>query len=320
MSIKKILVPLDGSENSEKIGGWVAGIARPMKAELALATVVDPDRLELPEFPPVGAAAAGAGDERPAGAPESPAKFLEWLNQQANEYLEQEAGRLDASGVKTTFKVLSGDAADAIVQHAKDIQADAIAMSTHRGSAIARGVLGSVTDRVLRSAHIPVMAIHPENLAAFSGSQGQPEVVFVPLDGSDRSASIVGLALEIAAACKAEVVFFKTVQYPYYGVTAVDAAYYQTNYGISYERQESSEYLQKFVTRAQKAGLSARAIVATGAPAPRLLEEVKSLSRPLIVMSTRGASGIKRWVLGSVTDKVVRSSGLPVLVVPPKEE
>jgi nucleotide-binding universal stress UspA family protein len=112
-------------------------------------------------------------------------------------------------------------------------------------------------------------------------------------------------------------VFFRSVQYPYYGVTAVDAAYYQTGYAISQQRRESEEYLEPFLVRARKAGVPGRAIVTIGSPAARLLDEVKSLPRPIIVMSTRGASGIKRWVLGSVTDKVVRSSGLPVLVVPP---
>ena len=44
----KILVPLDGSENAEKIGGWVSGLARPFDAEVVLVTIVDPDKIELP--------------------------------------------------------------------------------------------------------------------------------------------------------------------------------------------------------------------------------------------------------------------------------
>ena len=48
MTISKILVPLDGSENAEKIGGWVSGLAQPLDAEVALVTIVDPDKIELP--------------------------------------------------------------------------------------------------------------------------------------------------------------------------------------------------------------------------------------------------------------------------------
>jgi nucleotide-binding universal stress UspA family protein len=239
---------------------------------------------------------------------------------QAEEYLDLEVERLNASGVKCSRTVLRGEVAESIVQHAEEINANLIAMATHRGSAIARGVLGSITDRVLRSSHIPVMTVHPETLVAFSGSAGQPEAIVVPLDGSERAASVVGLAQEIAKACGAEVVFFRAVQYPYYGVTAMEAVFYQTDYGISYQRREAREYLEEFVEAATRDGLKSRSLVAVGAPAARLLEEVKALPRPLIVMSTRGASGIKRWALGSVTDKVVRSSGLPVLVVPPKDK
>jgi nucleotide-binding universal stress UspA family protein len=266
----------------------------------------------------------GIGDVMPGhGAePEHPPAFgtqvLDRIMQQASEYLEMEADRLNASGVKSTTKALMGDPAEVIVEHALEIKADLVAMATHRGSAIARGVLGSVTDRVLRTASVPVMAVHPESLPAFTGAKGQPEVVVVPLDGSERSASVVDTALELAKACGSEVVFFRAVQYPYYGVTAVDAGYYGTDYGISYQRREAEEYLEPFVDRAIAQGLSARSVVSTGSPVHRLLDEVGALPRPLIVMSTRGASGLKRWVLGSVADKVVRSSGLPVLVIPPQ--
>jgi nucleotide-binding universal stress UspA family protein len=193
-----------------------------------------------------------------------------------------------------------------------------IAMATHRGSAIARGVLGSVTDRVLRSSHVPVMAVHPESLTAFTGTSGQPEVVVVPLDGSKRSESAVSLGVEIAGACGSEIVFLRVVPYPY-GVSEIDAAYTWTDYAASHRRLEAESYMVRFVASAKVRGLNARAAALMGAAAPRLLDEVKALPRPLIVMSSRGASGIKRWMVGSVTDKVVRSSGLPVLVVPPNE-
>jgi nucleotide-binding universal stress UspA family protein len=322
-----------------------------MGAEVALVTIVDPDKIELPrstaehghpipgdsgpyDKPGYGNAATLAGGSgmdggmmitpaHSAGVEHAPAfgtQILDNVMEQASEYVNREADRMNAAGVKVTSKALMGDPSEVIVDHAKEIGADIIAMATHRGSAIARGVLGSVTDRVLRSAGIPVMAVHPESLLAFSGNEGQPETIMVPLDGSARSAGVVDLALEIAKAVGAEVVFFRVVQYPYYGVTAIDASYYHTDYGISAQRMEAEEYLVPLNEKATAMGVSSRNLVVTGSPASRLLDEAKSLPRPLIVMSTRGESGIKRWVLGSVADKVVRSSGLPVLVVPPQAE
>lgn len=351
MSIKKILVPLDGSENAEKIGGWVAGLALPLGAEVVLVTIVNPDKIELPrstaehghpipgragqyDRPGIESTGALSGASGMVGgatttpghgggvehAPGFGTQVLDSVMEQASSYVEREADQMNAAGVKSSFKAVMGDPAEEIVNYAQKIDADLIAIATHRGSGIARGVLGSVTDRVIRTAGMPVMAVHPESLTAFSGSKGQPETVVVPLDGSDRSAGVVDLALEIAKAIGSEVVFFRVVQYPYYGVTAIDASYFDTGYAISQQRVDADAYLLQFKDRAEAMGLEARSVVVTGSPASRLLEEVKSLNRPLIVMSTRGESGIKRWVLGSVADKVIRSSGLPVMVVPPPKE
>jgi nucleotide-binding universal stress UspA family protein len=320
MAIKKILVPLDGSENAEKIMGWVAGIARPVRAEIVLTTVIAPTKVELPET------TAGRGQPFPGPrdevqhVPASGAKALVPAMQQADEYLAKVANRLRFSGVESTFKSLPGDPAEAIIQHARQTNVDMIAMATHRGSAIARGVLGSVTDRVIRGSDVPVLAVHPASLNAFTGATGQPEVVVVPMDGSERSESAVGTALDIASACSSEVVFLRVVRNPYDGVTAMDAASYSPDYDISGQRHEAEEYLERFVSYAKERGLNARHMVLVGAPASKILDKAKVLSRPLIVMSTRGAGGAKRWMTGSVTDKVVRSSGLPVLVIPPGAE
>ena len=351
MSIKKILVPLDGSENAEKIGGWVAGLAVPLKAEVELLTVVDPEKIELPEStaehghpipgrpgqydaPGGGLAGSATGAAGMVGgaaltpghgngvehAPAFGTQILDRVIEQAAAYVDREAAQMNSVGVNTTGKAVMGDPATEIVKHAEQEGCDLIAMATHRGSSVARGVLGSVADRVLHSAHLPVMVVHPEHLSAFSSTTGQPTEILVPLDGSERSASAVGIALDIAAAVGAEVVFARVVQYPYYGVTAMDAAAFSSDYGFSFQRKSAETSLDPFVLKAREMGVTARSVVVTGAPAGRILDLAKSMDRPLIVMSTRGESGFKRWVLGSVTDKVVRSSGLPVLVVPPPAE
>ncbi len=350
MAIKKILVPLDGSEHAEKIGGWLTGIARPLKAEVALVTVVDPDKIELPEstaehghpipgrpgphdrpgVETTGALAGASGIVGGAtttpghggGVEHSPAfgtQILDRVLQQAASYIERESDMLVAAGVASSHKALMGDPAEEIVRHAEEIGADLVAMATHRGSALARGVLGSVTDRVLHSTGIPVMAVHPEQIGAFSGDKAQPESVLVPLDGSKRSTGAIDIAMELAKAAGAEIVFMRVVRYPYYGMAGADAFVHSSEYGFSFQRREAEEALQEFVKKAGSAGLAARAVVGTGSPAGAILSQAESMSRPLIVMSTRGESGIKRWMLGSVTDKVVRSAGLPVVVVPPSD-
>ncbi len=334
----KILVPLDGSEYAEKIGGWIVGMARPLGANIVLLAVVNPDELRLPDTSaepghpvpgrkpldkpgienPVPAISSRGG--KPTVVPGFGTQVVDRAVEFAKNYLAREAQRLDSSGVPASYHVAVGSPAEEIVKFSRENKVDMIAMATHRESALARGVLGSVTDRVLHSTSVAVMAIHPKNIMAFSGNVGAPNVVVVPLDGSVLSEAAVPVALEIAESCSSEVVFIRAVRFPYYGISGPGIEYYAGDYGIAEQRREALDYLDKFVRQAEEKHLKSRAHAAIGSPAFRIIEEAESLEGSMIVMSTHGAGGFKRWVIGSVTDKVVRSSGVPVLVLPPKQE
>ena len=145
-----------------------------------------------------------------------------------------------------------------------------------------------------------------------------PETVVVPLDGSARSASIVELALELAEASDAEILFTQVSRASYFGLLGTESQHLNAVAGSSIHPDAAEENLSAFVRNATDKGLRSRHVLMAGSPAERIIEEVKSITNPLVVMSTRGRSGIGRWVFGSVADKVVRSSGVPVVVVPPK--
>ncbi len=335
---KQILVPLDGSEYAENIEGWVAGLARPLGANIALLAVVNPDELRLPEtsvsvgYPlpgrkpfdkpvienPVTEISSRGGP--PTIAPGLGTQVVDRAVEFARNYLVREAQRLAVAGVSASYHVAVGSPAEEIVRFSRDNRVDMIAMATHRESALARGVLGSVTDRVLHSTSVPVMAVHPKDITAFTGNAGAPNCIVVPLDGSPLSEAAVPVALDIAESCSSEVVFIRAVRFPYYGISGPGIEYLAGDYGIAEQRREALDYLDKFVRLAEVKHLKARARSATGNPAFRIIEEAEALQGSMIVMSTHGAGGFKRWVIGSVTDKVVRSSGVPVLVLQPKHE
>ena len=348
MSINKILIPLDGSEHAEKIGDWVTGIARALDAEVAIVTVIDPDQIELPEstadhgHPIPGrpgpydrpgietSGALGGATGIVGGATTTPGRgggvehapgfgtqIIDRVMQQAGAYVEHQAKALSAKGLTSSYTALAGDPAEEIVRYASEVEAGMIAMATHRGSAIARGVLGSVTDRVLRSSTVPVMAVHPKQMNTSASDDARPESVLVPVDGSERSTGAVQLALDLAKAIEAEVVFVRVVEYPYYSAVAAEAFIHSSEYGMAFQRREAAEAMKSLEEMATAQGLANRSIVVTGSPAAEILAQVESLPAPLVVMGSRGRSGLKRWVLGSVTDKVVRSAGVPTLVVPP---
>jgi nucleotide-binding universal stress UspA family protein len=72
-------------------------------------------------------------------------------------YLKGINTRLSGNGVKSTYEVVTGDPADKIVEYAEDKRISLIAMSTHGRTGLARWVLGSVTDKVLHSAKVPIL-------------------------------------------------------------------------------------------------------------------------------------------------------------------
>ncbi len=293
MAFKKILVAIDGSETSEKALELVAGLSSSLGTEVVLLAVTD-SRAHFDE----GEAESSDDDA-----------------ENAAKYLEHKAAPLREMGLSVSPKVESGSAADTILSVAKDIGADVIAMATHRGSAIARGILGSVTDRVMRASELPVLAVYPESGQSSAKQSWTPSTVIVPLDGSELAEQSVSAAIEIAESCGAELIFVRAVRLPSYAVSGPGAEFYGQDYGVSSNREGAEEYLSQFVEMAKSKGISASAHAALGNPAARLIEESNNVPDAMIVITSHGRGGMRRMVLGSVADKIVRASHHPVLVL-----
>ncbi len=340
--LNKVLIPLDGSANAEKIAGWSEGLADAFDSDFILLMVVDPDRIDR--------SGEGAGRDRPArgsqpfdvskgadestvgvafggvitGTPTAPpvedkvgygTQLIEQVAQRANSYVNDVAKRLSSRGFKVRAMVTIGKPEDEILKVAEEEKVDVITMATHRESLIARGILGSVTDRVVTRSTIPVLAVRPEGVS--ETMPVKPEVIVVPLDGSEVSESVVPLASTLAAKMGAELLFVRVSNMAYHSAMG-DAGIYYTS-PVSYSRASdlAGEYLEPFVERARDAGVEASMRTPTGSPAATLITIAEENTKSMIVMGTRGQSGFKRLVVGSVTDKVLRTSGHPVLVVPP---
>lgn len=291
MMFKKILVPLDGSTNSEKVLGWITGLAGKLEAELVLLGIPGP------------AAPSSVSNEGDAGT------------QHAVDYLERQARGLREQGFAAMTLVEYGHPAQMIIAVADRVAADMIAMATHRDRLIERGILGSVTDAVLRTAFIPVLAINPDGDHFFAPTSGVPSTVIVPLDGSELAEESVPVALDIALACGAEVIFVQAVHLPAFAVSGPGVEFYDIDLGVSGERERARKYVAKFVEQAKAKGIPAKAHAALGNAAGRILEDTRNIPDALIVISSHGRGGFKRMMLGSVADKLVRASHHPVLVL-----
>jgi nucleotide-binding universal stress UspA family protein len=306
---RKIIVPIDSSDQSRTILRWAVGLAKATKSDLTLLSVIDSEDIQIVE-------AGARGEERPT-APEG---VITKITEKVAADLEAEAAELRGTGIGIDVKVVAGTPAESIVAQAKVIGVDLIAMSTRRESALARGILGSVTDRVLHSTTTPLLILQPEDLTDASLGSGFVQHIVVPLDGSTISESAVEPATELARATGAELVFTEVVKLPVYGMDMGGLGYGSVHYAeemdTKLQEESAQRYLQRFVEDAETAGLKARAQVRVGNPSIQIVDEAAA-EGSIVVMATHGAGGIKRWVVGSVTDKAVRSAHRPVLVIPP---
>lgn len=151
---QKILVPLDGSELAECVLPHLEAISKGCGAtEAVLMRVVEPSYI------PAGTMTSGLDTLGEAQAAElrknADAKHVE----AAKAYLEELAGRVNLGNTKVSTEIVTGNPADNLADYATDSKADLIIIATHGRSGVSRWVWGSVSDRILRSACVPVLMV-----------------------------------------------------------------------------------------------------------------------------------------------------------------
>jgi nucleotide-binding universal stress UspA family protein len=215
----------------------------------------------------------------------------ERVTNEAREYVEGVAARLCDEGVRARWTIDVGMPADAILAAAETEGASLVMMSTHGRTGLPRWVFGSVAEKVLRASPVPVLAVR---------SFGEPREIrriLVPVDGSDRSRAVVEAAREVARLFDAKATLLHVAE----------------DSGNFFAGDRVAEYLDGVVRAFEP--VEATPIRRRGDPAAEILEACASLPADLIAMSTHGRSGLSRWMLGSVTEKVLRSAQVPMLVV-----
>jgi nucleotide-binding universal stress UspA family protein len=279
----KILVPLDGSKLSETILPYVRTLSSALKLPVELLRVNDPEMLTAFSPPLQGA-----------------------------DYLKAVAGSFP-QGVRVHFTVEMGKPAEVIVDWAATSPQTMIAMATHGRSGIKRWYLGSVADKVLHAAANPLLLFRGTEEQRSNG-EATLKTVFVPLDGSQLAERVLSHVVALARGMKSKVILVRVYAFP-------QEAYgegYVVNVGnLSEEiRNEAKGYLEKKVEELQSEGLDhVSSMLFEGNAADEIIDLARGAPDNLLMMCTHGRSGIGRWVLGSVTDRVVRHSGDPVLVI-----
>lgn len=139
--------------------------------------------------------------------------------------------------------------------------------------------------------------------------------ILVCLDGSPLAEAALPHAQILASDEEAEITLLRVSTNPAAEFSFSDPAL--ANKFIQEMESETLNYLQSIRSRLQKAGFRTSFLIRQGAIAETILQTASKIKTDVIVMSTHGRSGIQRWLLGSVADRIVTHSNIPVMLIRP---
>lgn len=297
MTVRTVLVPLDESPLAEAALPYAEALARPFRARLRLLGVVERREGEI----------LGTRPELRA--------HLETIARQAlTTYLATTAQDLRGRGLEVAVHVRTGDPAREIVAVAEEEPDTVVAMATHGRGGFERWLIGSVADTVMRTCTRPVLLVRPPE----EGTERKAVALrrlMVPLDGSELAQAALPLAGELARALGATLVLVRVE--PWLAAMVPAYGYLPDLDRLDAEVEAAAAASLQEARRRLPADLGVETVVLRGAPAAALVDYARGEGRiDLVVMSTHGAGGLRRLLVGSTADRVVRA-GLPALLIRP---
>ena len=298
---KRILVPLDGSTFSEQALSYAAAVAAKLGATLHLVKVHSPD----------GPAVIAAG-----GFFYDPAVDAQ-LERAAHEYVDRIASELRAQGREVDTCVMRGEIVPSLVEYVRSSEIDLVIMTTHGRGGLSRAWLGSVADSLVRYVRVPLLLLRPRGTQnERAGIPFTLRHVLIPLDGSELAEQVVADAEELAGLTTARFTLLQVVPPPVV-VPAADAMVPIKDPVEELERVRKAayDYLDTVANYLRARGCVVDTqVVVQSQTAFGILEYALECGADLIAMATHGRAGLARVALGSIADKVLRSTSVPLLL------
>ena len=298
-----VMIPIDGSPASASVLPTALRVAATFGTGVQVVRVFDVARDVI--TPRVGMLDVSAAEDE--------------LREAAERELEQVTGRVRSVGIPAGSALLEGDdVARTLLDHARRTDAAAIVMLTTAKGAMARATLGSVSDRVMREAGLPVVLVPPvtgDQPAAAVAADRPLHHVLVPVDGTAESLRVAEHLTTLPRPLGLVLTLFRAIDPATLTGTALPA---RADGGASLEGHMRAEHetLDAVARRLAADGLSARAMtVETTDTADAISAAARAEGADLIAMSTRGRGGLSRYAHGSTADAVVRRATVPVLLL-----
>lgn len=295
MDVKTILFPTDFSDCSRQALNHALFLAENFDAELHMLHAVvlhqeDPANPDL-QFT-------------------SDVELLDRLSKIAQTRLAELAERTTTQVKVRQVERRGFSASVVILEYADEVDADLVVMGTHGHRGAARFFLGSVAEQVVRHAHCPVLTLRAEPERALEAIQS----ILVPVDFSEQSRGAVETAAELAGRWNASIELLHVLEIPplpaFYGPVP--------DVGSAQRLLElSTDELEGLGRSLVPEGVDWKTTTLEGAAASEIVRHAGEAGSDLIVIPSHGRSGLDRLLLGSTTERVLRTADCPVLTLRP---
>ena len=285
LQLGEILVPLDGSKEAEAVLPYISDLAPKFNSRVYILGV-------------------GIG------------RKTRRVNRLVEDYINRTCDELLAHHIKAEPVLRYGIAADKILDFTAEKTIDLIIMATHGRSGVTRWWMGSVAEKVISEASAPVLLIRSKRsrTANASDKQGAILKIIAPLDGSDIGEVALPYVEAIATHSGSTVTLLQVISPPgTVEANLLGGPDWRKFVKAMHDAGES--YLEDVASRLSGKEIKVSYEVLTGEPADKIVEYAADHETSLIAMSTHGRTGLARWVLGSVADKVLHGASLPILLV-----
>ena len=284
----RILLPTDGSDAADRALNLAVSVADAHDAELHLLYVADTNQPSLSRIQ---------------------GQIVDALEGEGQQIVDEAENRVRGSGVDVTTDVIQGGPSRTILEYVDDRGVDLVVIGTRGEHDVERLLLGSVTERVVRSAPVPVLAVPPNSDCSYP-----PESVLVGTDGSEGSDAALAEGIDLASTAGATLHVLSVLEDSLLGIDVRSAA-------AAEERERRDEKLLTTAReRAEEAGLTVETAIEEGGVVETFNEYAADHGVGLVVVGTHGRTGIDRRLLGSVTEDLLRTADVPVLSVRATDE
>lgn len=282
----RILFPTDGSDGANAVLEHVLDVVRGHDAELHVLYVADTNEHTVTRVD---------------------AEVVDGLSAVGGRVVDEVAARAEERGVSVVTDVVQGGVSETIADYADEYDVDLVAMSTHGRSGLKRVLVGSVTERVIRQSDVPVLTVRPDDEAQYPYRD-----VLVPTDGTETAEAALASGVDVAT----------THDSVLHLLTVLDVE----SFGFDVRSEEQIADLESGAraalddARAVAEDAGVESVVDAVERGSSVYEEVRAYVEAtdvdLVVVGSRRRSGVDRFLLGDVTENVVRTAPVPVMTVP----